>query len=57
MDKTPGQIAYEAYRDAVEGRSVYGELLPPFDDQMSHIKEAWNHAAEVLLIEFGKGQI
>lgn len=36
-----GRIAYEAYSAAVGGRSVRGEALPSWDEQIHDVRAAW----------------
>jgi hypothetical protein len=46
---TPGQIAYEAYSEAVGGASaVTGTVLPSWDGQRPDIREAWEVAADAV---------
>jgi hypothetical protein len=45
-DKPLGQTAYEAYRDAADGRSLAsGEPLPAWAQLKPDIREAWQVAA------------
>lgn len=42
--KTLGQIAYEGYCEASEGKSlISGQPLPVWDSQGEEIKNAWQH--------------
>jgi hypothetical protein len=47
-----GRIAYEAYSEAVDGKSVRGEALPSWDEQAEknpHVAAAWCAAAQAAL--------
>lgn len=45
-----GQLAYEAYLEASDGRSlVSGAELPTWDAQDPRIQRAWDHAADAVL--------
>jgi hypothetical protein len=44
-----GEIAYDAYAEAVGGRSVKGEVLPRFGDQDPKVADAWSAAAHAVL--------
>jgi hypothetical protein len=47
-----GRVAYDAYRKAVEGRSVRGDELPSWGEQVAHnpnIAAAWCAAAQAVL--------
>jgi hypothetical protein len=43
--KTHGQIAYDAYFEHCEGKSIRGEDLPAWNDQASEIRDHWEAAA------------
>jgi len=43
--KSGGERAYEAYVKHVGGKSVHGEELPAWDDQLPGIRDAWEAAA------------
>jgi hypothetical protein len=43
-----GQIAYNAYADAVEWKSVRGDKLPPFSEQSARLQDAWCAAGEAV---------
>lgn len=44
-----GDIAYEAYRQVADGKSlVTGALLPVWDELPERIREAWESAAEAV---------
>lgn len=45
LGKNPGQIAYEAYAERVEWKSIKGEPLPPWDDLQTYTMMAWLDAA------------
>lgn len=50
--KTPGQVAYEAYFDAVGGRSYDGHALQSWEGlnhQPPVIRNAWEAAAQAVL--------
>lgn len=53
--KSLGQIAYEAYCDTTEWKSlISGAALPPWEGVKSEIKKAWENAGiavEVALAE------
>jgi len=56
MDSTdsPGQVAYEAYRDVAGGVSlVSGERLPEFAELNAAIRRAWEAAAEAVRLRYG----
>jgi hypothetical protein len=43
--KTPGQRAYERYREHSQGKSqVTGESLPVWEDTEQHIRDTWEHS-------------
>jgi hypothetical protein len=44
-----GEIAYDAYAEAVGGHSVKGDVLPRFADQDSKVADAWSAAAHAVL--------
>ncbi len=45
-----GRVAYEAYRNHTEGRSlVTGAELPPWDGLTPQIQEAWTVVAAAVL--------
>jgi hypothetical protein len=44
MEKTLGQIAYEAYYNDCSGKSIRGEDLPTWDGQGDTIKQHWEAA-------------
>jgi hypothetical protein len=47
---TPGKIAYEAYFEHSDGKSlVSGASLPAWDDQAEEIRQAWEAAANAVL--------
>lgn len=44
-----GQVAYEGYRAASDGRSlISGHPLPDWNDQAPQIREAWRAAADAV---------
>jgi len=45
-----GRVAYEAYYQACDGRSVHGEQLPSWTGQAPAIRENWRAAADAVLI-------
>lgn len=45
-----GKIAYEAYREAVNGKSpVTGDVLPQYADLHFEVSEAWEIAAQAVV--------
>ena len=47
-----GRVAYEAYREAVGGKSVRGEALPSWDEQVQDnhdVAAAWCAAAQAVI--------
>jgi hypothetical protein len=51
-----GRIAYEAYSDAIGGRSfVTNTPLPPWDEVDPLIRKAWIAAAQAVLNDFMRG--
>jgi hypothetical protein len=46
---TPGELAYNAYCQHVNFRSVSGDNLPAFRGQSPRLKAAWEAAAEAVL--------
>jgi hypothetical protein len=48
-DITPGEIAYDAYCEARDWKSVRGELLPPFTGQTEELQQAWETAAKAVI--------
>lgn len=54
---TSGQVAYEAYFAASDGKSlISGAPLPGWDDQADPIKDAWQAAAEAVIHSIGGEQ-
>lgn len=50
MATTPGQIAYDAYKERAQGRSlVSGKPLPEWERQSGWIKDAWEAAAQAVM--------
>jgi len=50
MNESPGQTAYETYRDASAGKSlVSGDTLPQWRALSKEIRAAWDVAAETVL--------
>jgi hypothetical protein len=45
MDRSAGQVAYEAYVDAVVGVSVNGDVLPEWAGVTPNVAAGWNAAA------------
>jgi hypothetical protein len=43
-----GRVAYKTYCNNVAGRSVQGEALPVWDDQLPKIKAAWAACAQAV---------
>ncbi len=53
--KSLGQIAYEAYWEHSEGKSlISGADLPIWEDQRAGIRVAWEAAAEAVTVELSK---
>jgi hypothetical protein len=50
MDKTLGQIAYEAYCMSVNNLSFTGVVLPEWGGSTDNIRAAWEEAAKAVLI-------
>lgn len=49
-----GQVAYEAYYDFCDGKSlVSGDELPAWADQSPEIQSAWRQAAEAVIERHG----
>lgn len=48
MDQSLGEIAYNAYCEAVGYKSVRGETLPIWEDQSERLQEAWERAGEAV---------
>jgi hypothetical protein len=48
MDQSLGEVAYEAYAQAVGYKSVKGDMLPLWADQEERLQEAWDAAAEAV---------
>jgi hypothetical protein len=52
--ETPGQVAYDAYRDVAGGVSlVTGTPLPEFAELTAAIRAAWEAAAEAVRLRYG----
>ena len=52
--RTPGQVAYDAYRrEAGDLAMVCGEYLPDFEDLPAPSRKAWEVAAEAVMLEYG----
>ncbi len=50
MGKSLGQVAYEAYFDYSDGKSlISGAALPVWDVQKSEIQQAWEAAAAAVV--------
>ena len=47
---SPGEIAYRAYCEKVNWKSVGGDPLPHYSDQFPRLKEAWEAAANAVLM-------
>jgi hypothetical protein len=49
--KTPGQIAFEAYNahGPNAGRTYDGKPIPPWGELAEHTRERWEEAAEAVL--------
>lgn len=43
-----GQVAYEGYLVSCEGKSIRGEVLPPWSEQEARIREHWRAAADAV---------
>jgi hypothetical protein len=50
---TPGQVAYEAYAEAVGWKSVIGERLPFYENMKPRIQAAWAAVAKALGVKRG----
>lgn len=51
---TPGEVAYNAYRDSVGGRSMPSTApIPAFEDLSSGERKAWEAAAEAVCLRYG----
>ena len=48
-EKTLGQIAYESYRNAQNGKAYNGQPIPDWKDVRDDIKQAWNRAAATVV--------
>jgi hypothetical protein len=48
MNEQLGQVAYQAYCDAVGWKAINGDKLPPFAQQSARIQDAWIAAAEAV---------
>jgi hypothetical protein len=48
MDQSLGELAYNAYCEAVGYKSVKGDTLPAWEDQSERLQEAWDAAAEAV---------
>lgn len=49
MNKTLGQVAFEAYKEAVEGVAYDGTAIPEWKEVADHIKLAWQIAAMAVI--------
>lgn len=54
MTKTLGQVAYQAYCDSVNWKSVAGVDLPSWEAQTVRLQTAWNEAA-VAVVRYMNG--
>jgi hypothetical protein len=54
QEQSPGEIAYQAYFDAVGGRAYDGHALQTWDGFNHHpiIRNAWEKAAQAVLDHF-----
>lgn len=43
--KPDGQVAYEAYGEVVDWKTVGGTPMPPWEAQSDRLRAAWNAAA------------
>jgi len=50
-DKTLGQIAFEAYNEAVGGKTWDGKPIPAWQDVSEKVRNGWNKAAVAVLLE------
>jgi hypothetical protein len=51
MDELPteyGQVAYDAYANDCDWRSIHGEPLPAWADQSAEIRAHWDAAARAV---------
>jgi hypothetical protein len=48
LDQSLGEVAYNAYCEAVGYQSVRGETLPGWEDQSEQLQEAWDTAGEAV---------
>lgn len=46
--KTPGELAYAAYRDHTGGKTWNGYPMPLWADLPAHVQAAWNTAAHAV---------
>ncbi len=44
-----GEVAYKAYSDAVGGKSIHGEHLPPYNHLSAAIQDAWQDVADAII--------
>lgn len=55
MEKSYGQIAYEAYFSCAGGKSlVSGQSLPSWEQQKDEIKNCWEEAAGAVIEQLDK---
>jgi hypothetical protein len=54
MEKTLGQIGYDAYCNFTDNRSLFsGAPLPPFAELKTPIQEAWEKAGQAVAASLG----
>ena len=51
MNMKYAKIAYDAYCKSRDWKSVKGESLPHFEQQLPELQEAWRLAAEAVINE------
>ena len=52
-DRTPGEIAYDAYARSVGGKAVNGDRLPMWSEiDSDRIRGAWENAARSIRLHF-----
>lgn len=49
VNKTPGEVAYNAYCETRDWKSYNGEQLPPFAESKPEIQDGWHAAAVAVL--------
>jgi hypothetical protein len=56
-EKSPGEIAYTAYGDAVGWKTMSGSAMPPWSEQAERLRIAWDAAGAAVAAVLAVGDI